>query len=153
MSSGENSRTKSAIVFNTKTRDAVEGNSRIPSKRKWEDELTPAILVEQTSTSTQAGEKHNETTHYSRQLRSTDKDKEQIALKLNWLKDKAVRCTWHKDFLCRWIPELAPKGFKLKMEPKIGNYDQVRWRVVPKVKNLLSDINERHCRSMWQNHC
>ena len=49
-----------------------EGNSRIPSKRK-RDDLTPTILVDQTSTSTLVGEKNNETTHFSRQLGSSEK--------------------------------------------------------------------------------
>ena len=51
MSSGQTRRTQSAIFFNTKTEDGEEGNTKIPSKRK-RDELTPTILVEQTSTST-----------------------------------------------------------------------------------------------------
>ena len=46
--------------------------------------------MEQTSISTPIGEEHNETTHCSRQLQSTDRNKEQIVLKLNRLKDKAV---------------------------------------------------------------
>ena len=124
MSSGETRRTQSAIFFNTKTKDREEGNSRIPSKRK-RDELTPTILVEQTSTSTLVGEEDNETTNCSRQLGSSDKNKEQIALKLNRLKDKAVRYKSHKDFLSRCIAEeLVPKGLKLELEPTIGNYDQ-----------------------------
>ena len=71
MSSGETRQTQSAIFFNTNTKDREEGNSRIPSKRK-QDELTPTILVEQTSTSTLVGEEDNETTHCSRKLQSTD---------------------------------------------------------------------------------
>ena len=116
MSSGETRRTQSAIFFNTKTKDGEEGNSRIPSKRK-RDELTPTILVEQTSTSTLIGEEDNETSHCSRQLGSCDKNKEQIALKLNRLKDKAVRYKSHKDFLSRCInEELVPKGLELELE-------------------------------------
>ena len=122
MSSRETRPTQSAIFFNTKTKDGAEGNSRIPSKRK-RDELTPTILVEQTSTL--IAEEDNETAHCSRQLGSSDKNKEQIALKLNRLKDKAVRYKSHKDFLSRCIAEeLAPKGLKLELEPTIGNYDQ-----------------------------
>ena len=71
------------------------------------------------------GEEHNETTHCSRQLQSTDRNKEQIVLKLNRLKDKAVRYKSHKHFLSRCIAEeLVPKGLKLELEPTIGNYDQ-----------------------------
>ena len=98
MSSGETRRTKIAIFFNTKNKDGEEGNSRKLSKRK-RDELTPTLLVEHTSTSKLVGEEENETTHCSRQTGSSDKNKEQIALKLNPLKDKAVRYKSHKDFL------------------------------------------------------
>ena len=109
---------QSAIFFNTKTKDREEGNSRIPSKRK-RDELTPSILVDQTSTSTLFGEENNETTHCSRQLGSFEKNEEQIALKLNVIKDKAVR------FFSRCIAEeFVPKGLKLELEPTIGYYDQ-----------------------------
>ena len=64
MSSGETGQTQSAIFFNTKTKDGEEGNSWIPSKRN-RDDLTPTILVEQTSTSTLVGEEDYETTHCS----------------------------------------------------------------------------------------
>ena len=77
MSSGETRRTQSAVFFNTKTKDKEEGNSRIPFKRK-RDELTPTILLDQTSTSTLVGEENNETTHCSRQLGSSEKNKEEI---------------------------------------------------------------------------
>ena len=118
------SRTQSAIFFNTKTKDREEGNSRIPSKRK-RYEITPAILVEQSSISTLVGEEDNETTHCSRQLGSSDKNKEQIALKLSRLKDNAVRYKSHNYFLSRWIAkEFVPKGLKREMEPTSGNYDQ-----------------------------
>ena len=81
--------------------------------------------MEQTSTSTLVGEEDNETTNCSRQLGSSDKNKEQIALKLNRLKDKAVRYKSHKDFLSRCIvEELVPKGLKLELEPTIGNHGQ-----------------------------
>ena len=94
MSFGKTRRTQSAMFFNTKTKDEEEGNNRIPSKRK-RDELTPTEIVEQT-TSTLVGKEDNETTHCSRQLQSTDKNKEQIALKLNRLKDKAVSYKSHR---------------------------------------------------------
>ena len=108
-----------------KTKDGEVGKSRIPSKRK-QDELAPTILVEQTSTSTLVGEEDNETTHRSQQLQWTDKNKEKVALKLNQLKDKAVRYNkLHEDFLGQCIAEeLFPKGPKLELEHTIGNYDQ-----------------------------
>ena len=46
-------------------------------------------------------------------------------LKLNRLKDKAVRYKSHEDFLspCN-AQEPVPKGLKLELEPTIGKYDQ-----------------------------
>ena len=152
MSSGETRRTQAAIFFNTTTKDGEEGNSRMPSKR---EELTPTILVEQTSTSTLTGEEDNETTHSSQQLGSSDKNKEQIALKQNRLKDKAVRCKSHKDFLSQCIAEeLVPKGLQLVLEPTIGNYDQEfvdTWH--SKLKAFSLTLMKKHCSSLRQNHC
>ena len=68
--------------------------------------------MEQSLTSTLVGEEDNETTHCSRQLGSSNKNKEQVALELNRLKDKAVRYKSHKDFLSQrvcnlnWKPHL-----------------------------------------------
>ena len=108
---------------NIETTPSPEKNSIIPPKRK-RDELTPTILVEQTSTSTLVGEEDNETTNCSRQLGSSDKNKEQIALKLNRLKDKAVRYKSHKDFLSQCIAEEpVPKDLELELGHRIGNYD------------------------------
>ena len=55
--------------------------------------------MEQISTSTLVREEDNGTTHCSRQLGSSDENKEQFALKLNRLKDKVERYNSHKDFL------------------------------------------------------
>ena len=80
--------------------------------------------MEQTSTSTLIAEENSETTHCSRQLGSSDKNKEQIALKLNRLKDKAVRYKSHKDFLSQCIAEESvPKDLELELGHRIGNYD------------------------------
>ena len=94
MPSGKTRQTQSAIFFNTKTKGGEEGNSRIPSKRK-RDELTPTILVEQTSISTLVGEEDNETIRRSQHQQSTDKNKAKITLKLNRPKNKAVRYKSH----------------------------------------------------------
>ena len=81
--------------------------------------------MEQTSTSTLVGEEHNEATHSSRQLGSSNKNKKQIVLQLNRLIDKALRYKSHKDFLSQCIAEeLAPKSLKLELELTIGHYDQ-----------------------------
>ena len=64
LSSAETKNTHSTIFSNIYTKQGEEGISRILSKRK-QDELTPTILVEQTSTSTLVGEEDNETTHSS----------------------------------------------------------------------------------------
>ena len=59
------------------------------------------------------------------QKRATNKNKEQVAIKLNRLKDKVTMYESHKDFLTRCIAEkLIPKGLKLELEPTIGNSDQ-----------------------------
>ena len=123
MSSGETRRTQSAVFFNTKTKNGEGGNSRTSSKRK-RGELTPTNLVDQTSTSALVGEENNETTHCSRQLGSSKKNKEKVALKLNRLKDKAVRYKSHKDFLSQCIAEEpVPKDLELELGHRIGNYD------------------------------
>ena len=52
-------------------------------------------------------------------------NKEQAALKLNRLKEKAARYESHKNFLSRCVAEkLVPKGLKLELEPTLGNHDQ-----------------------------
>ena len=67
--------------------------------------------MEQTSKSTLVGEEDNETTRCSRQLRSNDRNKEQITLKVNRLKDKAVGYQSHKDFLSQCLAkELIPRA-------------------------------------------
>ena len=114
MSLGETRQTQSTIFFNTKTKDTEYHNSRIPSKRK-QDELTPTMLVEQTST-----EEDNEIIHCSWQLWSTDKNKEQIVIKLNQLKDRVVRCKLHKDFLIqRMLKTLFQRVWNLNWNPQL----------------------------------
>ena len=71
----------------------------------------------------------------------TNKSKEQIALKLNRLKDKVTRYESHKDFPTRCTAEeLIPKGVKLKLEPTIGNFYQEfvdKWYSKLKVFSLI----------------
>ena len=55
---------------------------------------TPTILVEQTSTL--IGGNDLTETSFSGFTSPTDKQKEMIALKLNCLKDKSIRCESHK---------------------------------------------------------
>ena len=56
---------------------------------------------------------------------ATNKNKLQIALKLNRLKDKVTMYGSHKDFLTRCIAEeQIPKGLKLELESTIGDFDQ-----------------------------
>ena len=53
------------------------------------------------------------------------KQRAQIALKLNRLKDKVMRYEWHKDFLARCISKKSiPEGKKHELEPTIRNFDQ-----------------------------
>ena len=56
---------------------------------------------------------------------ATNKNKGQVSLKLNRLKDKVTRYESQKGFLTRCIAEkLIPKDLKLQLEPTIGNFDQ-----------------------------
>ena len=105
--------------------------------------------MEQSSTSTLVGAEYNEITHRSRHPQSTDKNKEQIALKLNRHEEKAVRYKSHKDFLSRCIAEeLVPKGLKLELELTVGNCNQdfiETWYSKLKISlTLMKDI-AAHC--------
>ena len=92
-------------------------------KGKGEEE-TPTILVRQASTCTLVNEDANQTTCSLQQTPATNKNKGQIALKLNRRKDKVTKYESHKDFLARFIAEKPiSKGFKLELEPTIGNFD------------------------------
>ena len=56
---------------------------------------------------------------------ATDKWKEEIAFKNNYLKDKFIRYEFYKDFLNYCLAEkLVPKGLILELEHTIGNYNQ-----------------------------
>ena len=59
------------------------------------------------------------------QTPATNKNKEQVALKLNRLKDKVTRYESRKDFLSHCIAEkLIPKGLKLELGSTIGKFDR-----------------------------
>ena len=61
----------------------------------------------------------------SQETPATNKSKEEIALKLNRLKDKVARYESHKDFLTCCITEkLILKSLKLELGPTIENFDQ-----------------------------
>ena len=123
MSTGDTRHSQSAIFFNNKSKQGEETSNKT-SKRKCEEQ-TPNILVEQASTCTLVNEDTNQMTSSLQQTPATNKNKEQVALKLNRLKDKVTRYESRKDFLTRCIAEkLIPKGLKLELEPTIGNFDQ-----------------------------
>ena len=64
-------------------------------------------------------------TSFSRFTSLTDTLKEIIAIKLNLLKDKSIRCEYHKDLLSHCLAEkLVPKCLRLKLELKIGNCNE-----------------------------
>ena len=71
MSTGDTRRSQSATFFNIKGKQEEEENQLL-AKRKCE-ELTPTILVEQTSTSTFIGENEATETPFSGFTSSTDK--------------------------------------------------------------------------------
>ena len=121
MSTGDTRRSQSPIFFNNKSKQGEEISNRT-SKRKREEQ-TPTILAEQSSACTLVTEDANHMTPSLHQTAATNKNKEQIAIKLNRLKGKDFES--HKDFLTRCIAEkLIPKGLKLELEPTIGNFDQ-----------------------------
>ena len=123
MSTGDTGRSQSPVFFNNKSKKGEETSNRT-SKRKREEQI-PTILVEQASTCTLVNEDANQITSSLQQTPAANEYKEQIALKLNRLKDKVTRYESHKDFLTRCIAEkLIPKGLKLGLEPTIGNFDQ-----------------------------
>ena len=123
MSTGDTRRSQSPIFFNNKSKQGEEISNRT-SKRKREEQ-TPTILVEQSSACTLVTEDANQMTPSLHQTAATNKNKEQIAIKLNCLKGKVTRYESHKDFLTCCIAEkLIPKGLKLELEPTIGNFDQ-----------------------------
>ena len=112
MSAGETRRSQSATCFNV-SRKQGETLEQPNSKRKRED-TNATVLFDQTSTSTLVDT--TETTQMALLLSpNTDVyrniNKEQTALKLNLLKEKATRYRSHKDFLTRCVAEkLVPKG-------------------------------------------
>ena len=123
MSTRDPRHSQSAIFFNSKFKQGEETNNRT-SKRKCEEQ-TPNILVEEASTCTLVNEDTNQMTSSLQQTPATNKNKEQVALKLNRLKDKVTRYESLKDFLTRCIAgKLIPKGLKLKLKPIVGNFDQ-----------------------------
>ena len=118
MPNGDTRRSQSAIFFNSKSKQGEEKNNWT-SKRKREEQ-TPNILVGQTSTCTLVNEDTKQMASALQQTPATNKNKEQVALKLNRLKDKVTRYESHKDFLTRCIAEkLNPKGLKFELETTI----------------------------------
>ena len=123
MSTGDTRHSQSAIFFNNKSKQGEETSNKT-SKRKCEEQ-TPNILVEQASTCTLVNEDTNQMTSSLQQTPATNKNKKQVALKLNRLKDKVTRYESHKDFsTCCFAEKLMLKGLKLELEPTIGNFDQ-----------------------------
>ena len=119
MSTGDTRRSQSAIFFNNKSKEGEETNNR-NIKRKREEQ-TPSIF----SNHLLFNEDTNQMTSSLQQTPATNKNKEQVALKLNRLKGKVTRYEPHKDFVTRCITEeLIPKILKLELEPMIGNFDQ-----------------------------
>ena len=123
MSTGNTRPSQSVTFFNLKGKRREEEKQRLTkTKRK---ELTPIILVEQTSTSKLIGENEVTETPFSGFTSSADKRKVKVALKPNSLKDKPIRHESHKHFLnCSLAVKLVPKGLRLELELTIGNHDQ-----------------------------
>ena len=123
MSIEDTRRSQSAIFFNSKSKQEEETSSRTLKRKR--EEQTATTLVEQPSTCLLFNGDTNQMTSSLQQALATNKNKEQIALKPNRVKDKVTRYDSHKYLLTRCIVEkLIPKGLKLELEPTIENFDQ-----------------------------
>ena len=132
MSTGDTRRSQS--------KHGEETNNRNLNRKR--EEQTPSII----SNHQLFNEDTNQMTSSLQQTPATNKNKEQVALKLNRLKGKVTRYEPHKDFLTRCIAEkLIPKILKLELEPIIGNFDQEfkdEWYCFPLI--LMKDTTA-HC--------
>ena len=123
---GDTRRSHSATFFTSSRKQGEDSNPK-PNKRFREEETNPSILVSGASTDTLIEEPTSINTSYLQPSTPTHTyiNKEQVAVKLNRLKDKSARYESHKEFLSNCIQsKLIPKGLKLELEPTIGNYDQ-----------------------------
>ena len=110
MSSGDVRRSHPASFFKVTRRTEEDINQR-PKRLREEDNTTPAILVDTSSTTTLT----EEILEVNYDLLLTENQKERnttyLTVKLNRLKDKQARFVSHKEFLTRCVAgELVPKG-------------------------------------------
>ena len=105
LSKGQTRPIHSATFFNTFRKDGEcsKPNSQPPSKRQQEESENPIILANQASTARLVEETINEGNKLSSLPMSGERKKEQLALKLNRLKDKNARYESHKEFLLQCI--------------------------------------------------
>ena len=97
----------------------------ISNKRAREEieDTSPTLLVNQASTSTITEEPITVNANYlSPRADNKNQNSDELALKLNRLKDKSARYVSHEEFLtCCIENKLIPKGLELSLEPTIGN--------------------------------
>ena len=106
----------SSLPTNTPRGFNVETTKKRPFPRGFNVESTLRVSI--------GGNELTETS-FSRFTSLTDTLKEIIAIKLNLLKDKSIRCEYHKDLLSHCLAEkLVPKCLRLKLELKIGNCNE-----------------------------
>ena len=113
-SKGETRRSHSVTLFNTFRKDGEcsKQSSRPLSKRQREGNENPIILVNRESTATLVEETINEGKDFVSPPMFVERKKEQMALKLNRLKNKYARTKNQKqEFLDNWYTKL--KDFSL----------------------------------------
>ena len=102
MSTGETRRSQAAIFFNNKSKQGEETNNMTS---KWKrDEQTQNILVEEPSSCTLVNEGTNQMPSSLQQTPATNKNIEQVSLKLNRLKGKDLIWFDWFDLTKVWIP-------------------------------------------------
>ena len=102
MSTGDLRRSHSATFFSTfrKEGDSTnQSNKQRPLKWFRQDETNPTIIVSNPSTTTLVPDDVNTEQNFLQSPHFGEKRKEQLALKLNRLKNKHARCESHKQFL------------------------------------------------------
>ena len=123
MPNGDVRRSHSANVFKVTERLKEEINQRTKRLRE-ENNPSPEIFVETTSTATLVEESNTANPKFLSPETHNQKSSNHLAIKLNRLKDKQVRFESHKEFLSRCITDgLVPKGLELMLQPTIGNHD------------------------------
>ena len=152
MSTGDVRHSQSANFFRS-SKKAGEETNQMWKRLRQEDENTPGIVLEPSSTSTLIGEELQPNLN----LLPTDEQREKqatyLAIKLNRIHNKNTRFESHRNFLLQCIREkLIPKGLELMLEPTIGNHNQDFKITGTQNWNNFLIFNGRYCTILRQNH-